>query len=73
LALSLLGLLNLIRISAQMPVVVVICAVTNLIASLYLLNVARVLPTPPVLLVLTMTLIATLCSLVLQGRASPQV
>lgn len=71
LALGLLGLLNLIRISTKMSVVVLICAVTNVIGSLYLLNVARMLPTPLVLVVLAMMLISTLCSLVPRALARP--
>lgn len=52
-----------------MPVVVLLCTIANVIGSLYLLNVAWVLPTLPVLLVLALALTTTLCSLVPQARA----
>lgn len=64
LALSLLGVLNLIRVTAKMQAITLICAIANVIASLYLVMVAWMLPAPHVFVVLALAVIATLYSLV---------
>ena len=73
LAIAFLGLLNLIRISAKLSVVSVLCTIAIVIGSLYLLNVARMVPSLNVLLVLGLALATTLCSLVPQEHARTKV